>query len=49
MNAHKLQKDGVNQEGVVILKDLGKKPPGEFVYSGNDGSTEIAVKVMRTF
>ena len=49
MNAHKVWKDGVNHKGVVIVKDLGKKLPVEFIYYDNVSSTEIAVKVMRTF
>jgi len=40
MNAHKVRKDGVNHKGVVIVKDLGNKPPFEFVNYDNESSPE---------
>jgi hypothetical protein len=40
MNAHKVRKDGVNHKGAVIVKDLGNKPPAEFVYYDNESSPE---------
>ena len=45
MNAYKVWKDSVNEKGGIIVKDLGKKLPVEFVYYDDKSSPETAVKV----
>jgi len=45
MNAYKVWKDSVNEKGGIIVKDLEKKLPVEFVYYDDKSSPETAVKV----
>jgi branched-chain amino acid transport system substrate-binding protein len=45
MNAYQVWKDGINQEGGILVKDIGAKLPVEFVYYDDKSSPETAVKV----
>jgi branched-chain amino acid transport system substrate-binding protein len=45
MNAYNVWKNSVNEKGGIIVKDLGKKLPVEFVYYDDKSSPETAVKV----
>ncbi len=45
MNAYQLWREGVNGQGGIFVKDLGKKLPVDFVYYDDKSSPETAVKV----
>lgn len=45
MNAYKLWRDVVNEQGGIFVKDLGKKLPVEFTYYDDKSSAATAVKV----
>lgn len=45
INAYEVWKDKVNGQGGIMVKDLGKKLPVEFVYYDDKSSPETAVKV----
>lgn len=45
INAYEVWKDKVNGQGGILVNDLGKKLPVEFVYYDDKSSPETAVKV----
>ena len=45
INAYQVWKEQINEKGGILVKDLGKKLPVEFVYYDDKSSPETAVKV----